>query len=111
MTFSLNLPTASLRRPSGGQKISTLARSGMAQDIKGALGRWRQLWQTACSKSADKSMKTEGMFRNGYLFWLVAQLILNNDEAVDVITRMEVNCEDAMTKLKVLLQNENEQEA
>ena len=47
-----------------------------------------------------------GFFKNGYDFWLVAQLLITKKESVDVIMRMEVKCEDKLEKLKVLLQDD-----
>jgi len=48
------------------------------------------------------------MYRHSFHFWLVLKLIVNKEDAGDVITRMEVNCEDALTKLKVLFQNDGD---
>lgn len=110
MTLSLNLPTTKFGRRLGGPRSSNPALGSMAEDLKGALERWRELWQAVRSQSSDKSLKAEGMYRNAFHFWLVIQFILAKEEAVDVITGMEVNCGDALTKLKVLFQNDHEQE-
>jgi len=82
--------------------------SPIFQDLKTALERWRQLWQAVRSQATDESLKSAGMYRNSFHFWMICQLILSKEEAIDVITGMEVNCDDALTKLKVLFQNENE---
>ncbi|OAL34557.1 hypothetical protein AYO20_06187 [Fonsecaea nubica] len=105
MTMSLNLPTTNFGRRINGAKTSNFAVSSMGQDIKGALDRWRQLWEVLCSQTSDKSLKAEGMYRNALHFWIVLQSIMAKEEAVDVITSMEVNCDDALTKLKVLFQD------
>ncbi|EXJ53618.1 uncharacterized protein A1O5_13185 [Cladophialophora psammophila CBS 110553] len=110
MTMSLNLPTTNFGRRINGPKPSSSAMGPMAQEIKGALERWRQLWEAIRSQTSDKSLKAEGMYRNAFHFWIVLQFIMAKEEAVDVITSMEVNCDDALTKLKVLFQNDNEQE-
>ncbi|OAP55201.1 hypothetical protein AYL99_10901 [Fonsecaea erecta] len=110
MTMSLNLPTTNFGRRINGGKSSSFAMGPMAQEIKGALERWRQLWEVIRSQTSDKSLKAEGMYRNALHFWVVLQFIMAKEEAVDVITSMEVNCDDALTKLKVLFQNDNEQE-
>ncbi|KIX93947.1 uncharacterized protein Z520_10284 [Fonsecaea multimorphosa CBS 102226] len=110
MTMSLNLPTTNFGRRINGAKSSNFATGPMAQEIKGALERWRQLWEILHSQTSDKSLKAEGMYRNALHFWVVLQFIMAKEEAVDVITSMEVNCDDALTKLKVLFQNDNEQE-
>lgn len=49
-----------------------------------------------------------GFYRNGYNFWLVARLLINQKESVDVVMQMEVKCEDKLQKLSVLLQDEND---
>ncbi|KAH0842656.1 hypothetical protein AYO21_08995 [Fonsecaea monophora] len=105
MTMSLNLPTTNFGRRINGAKTSNFAVSSMGQDIKGALDRWRRLWEVLCSQTSDKSLKAEGMYRNALHFWIVLQSIMAKEEAVDVITSMEVNCDDALTKLKVLFQD------
>ena len=82
----------------------------ITHQIKGALERWRQLWEIIRSQTQEKSLKAEGMYRNAFKFWVLLQFIVTKEEAVDVITGMEVNCDDALTKLKVLFQNDNDQE-
>jgi formylmethanofuran dehydrogenase subunit E-like metal-binding protein len=119
MILSLNLPTTALppgRRPNNGINPTTASKAGvsplaanpMFQDLKAALDRWRQWWQAVRSQATDESMKMAGMYRHSFHFWLVLKLIVNKEDAVDVITRMEVNCEDALTKLKVLFQNDGD---
>lgn len=103
MTLSFNLPTTTTAT-SG----SRLERAPFTDDIKQALGQWRKFWERACAQSADESPRLAGMFRNAYYFWLVARTIISKEESIDVITGMEVNCDDALTKLKVLFQNDNE---
>ena len=82
----------------------------LKHEIKGALERWRQLWEVIRSQTSDKSLKAEGMYRNAFKFWVLLQFIMAKEEAVDVITSMEVNCDDALTKFKVLFQNDNDHE-
>lgn len=82
----------------------------MHQEIKIALDRWRQLWQAVCSQASAESMETAGMYKHGFHFWLVAQSLVSKEEAVDVVTSMEVSCDDAFLKLKVLFQNDNDQD-
>lgn len=110
MTLSHNLPTTSQIRRGDGTIASLQGAGSIFQDLKGALERWRQLWQALRSQATDKSMKMAGMYRNAFHFWLVCQLMLSKEGAVEVITGMEVNCEDALTKLKVLFQNDVDQE-
>lgn len=101
MTLSFNLPTTSFA-PDGGR----LARGAMTGDTREALAQWRISWERACAQTAGQPPKLAGMFRNAFYFWLVARSIINKEEAIDVITNMEVNCDDALTKLKVLFQND-----
>jgi hypothetical protein len=61
------------------------------------------------SQTQDKALKAEGMYRNAFKFWVLLQFILAKEEAVDVLTSMEVNCDDALAKLKVLFQTDNDQ--
>ncbi len=109
MILSLNLPTTALpprRRMTTSSK--PLANSPIFPDLKAALDRWRQWWQAVRSQATDESLRMAGMYRHSFHFWLVIKLILTRDEAVDVVTRMDVGCEDALTKLKVLFQNEGD---
>jgi len=103
MTISHDLPSTVSSRPAMASKSSPIF-----QDLKTALERWRQLWQAVRSQATHESLKSAGMYRNSFHFWMICQLILSKEEAIDVITGMEVNCDDALTKLKVLFQNENE---
>src|SRR3978361_2365344 len=107
MTMSLNLPTTNF---GPGSKSSSLSMGQITHQIKGALERWRQLWEIIRSQTQEKSLKAEGMYRNAFKFWILLQFIVTKEEAVDVITSMEVNCDDALTKLKVLFQSDNDHE-
>ena len=104
MTMSLNLPTTT----SGPGSKSSLASSQLTHQFKGALERWRQLWEITRSQTPEKSLKARGLYRNAFKFWGLLQFVLTKEQAVDVITSMEVNCDDALAKLKVLFQNEND---
>ncbi|KAK5045362.1 hypothetical protein LTR84_009225 [Exophiala bonariae] len=101
MTLSFNLPTTSFA-PDGGR----LARGAMTADTREALAQWRISWDRACAQTTGQPPRLAGMFRNAFYFWLVARSIINKEESIDVITNMEVNCDDALTKLKVLFQND-----
>jgi hypothetical protein len=46
-----------------------------------------------------------GFYRNGYNYWLVTQLLINNKGSVDVMMGMEVGCEDTLKQLKALLRD------
>lgn len=49
-----------------------------------------------------------GFYKNGYSLWLVSQLLITNEDAVDVLMEMEVNCEDKLKKLRILLPDEQD---
>ncbi|OXV07421.1 hypothetical protein Egran_04814 [Elaphomyces granulatus] len=74
--------------------------------IRTSLTRWRALWMHLRTQVPSHEWASMGFFKNGYDFWLVAQLLITKKESVDVIMRMEVKCEDKLEKLKVLLQDD-----
>jgi hypothetical protein len=73
--------------------------------IKGALSRWRVLWTAIRASIPSSAWASLGFFRNGYNYWLVTQLLINNKGSVDVMMGMEVNCEDTLKQLKGLLKD------
>ncbi|KAH6715829.1 putative C2H2 finger domain protein [Leptodontidium sp. MPI-SDFR-AT-0119] len=73
--------------------------------IKAALSRWRSLWITIRASIPNKSWASLGFFRNGYNYWLVTQLIINNKGSAEVLMGMEVGCEDTLKQLKGLLKD------
>lgn len=76
--------------------------------IKTALSRWRDYWVALRNRVSHEEWASIGFFKNAYNFWLVSQLLITKKDAVDVIMQMEVNCEDKLEKLKILLQDEQE---
>lgn len=108
MTLSFSLPVASLKSTSGQTSSGKLRRGALTEEIREALGQWKFLWDQALVQAADQPHRLAGMFRNAFSFWLVAKSIINKEESIHVITTMEVNCDDALTKLKVLFQNDND---
>ncbi|KAJ4547882.1 hypothetical protein HRR80_008375 [Exophiala dermatitidis] len=101
-------PVAPHTKPSPSPTNNFFSSSPLRQDIQGALERWRQLWQAWCAGVSEETLRIAGMFRAAHNFWLVSQLLMTSAEAVDVITGMEIGCDDALTKLKTLLQNDTE---
>ncbi|KAF9887952.1 hypothetical protein FE257_009474 [Aspergillus nanangensis] len=87
-------------RPTGAPEDATLA------SIRTALSRWRDQWLTLRQTVSSNEWIAMGFYKNGYNFWLVAHLLITRKESVDVVMRMEVNCEDKLQKLCVLLQDE-----
>ncbi|CRG88903.1 Regulatory protein ADR1 [Talaromyces islandicus] len=76
--------------------------------IRTALARWRTVWINLREQIPAHEWASMGFFKNGYNFYLVAQLLTTQKQSVDVIMQMEVKCEDKLGKLKVLLQDEND---
>jgi hypothetical protein len=76
--------------------------------IRTALARWRTVWMNLREQIPAHEWASMGFFKNGYNFYLVAQLLTTQKQSVDVIMQMEVKCEDKLGKLKVLLQDEND---
>lgn len=70
-----------------------------------ALSRWRSLWFTIRANTPNYKWANLGFFRNGYNYWLVTQLLINNKGSADVLLGMEVGCDDAVEQLKGLLKN------
>ncbi|KAJ5595438.1 uncharacterized protein N7459_001646 [Penicillium hispanicum] len=87
---------------------STIPEDSILGSIRTALTRWRDHWVTLRSQVSPDEWASMGFYRTGYNFWLVSQLLITKKDAVDVIMRMEVNCEDKLEKLKVLLADEQD---
>jgi hypothetical protein len=77
--------------------------------IKNALSRWRDHWFALRNRVSSDEWASMGFYKNAYNFWLVSQLLITKKDAVDVIMQMEVHCEDKLEKLKVLLQDDQEE--
>jgi hypothetical protein len=73
--------------------------------IKTALSRWRVLWTAIRASIPSHAWASLGFFRNGYNYWLVTQLLINNKGSVDMMMGMEVNCDDTLKQLKGLLKD------
>jgi hypothetical protein len=99
----------SLPRTSDGSGVSTPTGAPCSTSdtnlalIRAALSRWRSLWTTIRSNIPSQAWASLGFFRNGYNYWLVTQLLINNKGSVDVMMGMEVGCEDTLKQLKGLL--------
>lgn len=76
--------------------------------IRTALTRWRTVWMNLREQVPAHEWASMGFYKNSYNFYLVAQLLITQKQSVDVIMQMEVKCEDKLSKLKVLLQDEND---
>ncbi|KAF5126351.1 hypothetical protein E5D57_011048 [Metarhizium anisopliae] len=68
-----------------------------------ALKRWRSSWLAVRANTRQDVWRASGMHRNAYNFWLVAHLLIEKNEALDLVKRIEVQCEDSLQSLKLLL--------
>jgi hypothetical protein len=73
--------------------------------VKIALSRWRALWIAIRASMPEAVWAGLGFFRNGYNYWLVTQLLVNNKASADVLVSMEVNCDDTLQQLQSLLKD------
>jgi len=87
---------------------SFIPEDSILASIRTALARWRAIWMVLRTEIPSHEWATMGFCKNGYNFWLVAQLLITKKDSVDVAMRMEVKCEDKLKMLKVLLQDEND---
>ncbi|KAL2387581.1 hypothetical protein RJ035_004140 [Blastomyces gilchristii] len=71
--------------------------------IKVALEHWRSLWISLRTELPSTEWERVGFFKGAYNYWLVAQLLISKNASVDILMRMEINCEDKLSQLKVLL--------
>lgn len=94
---------------SNGSK-SMIPEDSLLSSIRTALTRWRDHWTALRNQVSRDEWASMGFYKNGYNFWLVSQLLITKKDAVDVIMQMEVHCEDKLEKLKVLLQDEHQQD-
>jgi len=100
-SLSRSASVSGLSTPAGASSDSSLE-SNLSL-IKGALSRWRTLWTTIRGSYSSHSWAKLGFFRNGYNFWLVIQLLINNKGSADLMMGMEVVCDDTLKQLKGLL--------
>lgn len=100
--------TASVKSP----RSKKSGKTGVPDDsiltaIRTALARWRDHWVTLRHQVPTDEWASMGFYKNGYNFWLVSHLLITKKESVDVVMRLEVNCEDKLEKLKLLLMDDD----
>ena len=100
---SQSSPNQSGTSTPGGPSTSLSCTDSNLTLIKAALSRWRSLWTAIRSNMPNHAWAGLGFFRNGYNYWLVTQLLINNKGSVDLMMGMEVGCEDTLKQLKGLL--------
>lgn len=76
--------------------------------IRNALNNWRTLWVDLRARTPTDEWTAMGFTKDAYRFWQVANLLISKKRSIDVITQMEVKCDDKLEKLKVLLQDDND---
>jgi hypothetical protein len=95
-------------RKSNGAGISINPRDSVLDAIRKALSRWQDDWVTLHSKVSHDEWNSLGFYKNGYSFWLVSQLLITQNHAVDVVMQMSVKCDDKLEELSVLLLDEED---
>ena len=96
-------PNLSRTSTPGGPTTSSYSTDSNHALIKAALSRWRCLWTAIRSNIPSHAWASLGFFRNGYNYWLVTQLLINNKGSADLMMGMEVGCEDTLKQLKGLV--------
>ncbi|QSS63121.1 C2H2 finger domain-containing protein [Histoplasma capsulatum] len=71
--------------------------------IKVALEHWRSLWISLRTELHGDEWEGVGFFRGAYNFWLVSQLLISKSASVDILMKMDINCEDKLSQLKALI--------
>ncbi|ODH44949.1 hypothetical protein ACO22_00572 [Paracoccidioides brasiliensis] len=97
-----------LLMPLLGKRNSNQPECGTVTRIKLALEHWRSLWISLRAELPNCEWERVGFFKGAYNFWLVSQLLISKDAAVDILMRMDVNCEDKLSQLKALLPDDND---
>ncbi|KAJ5305842.1 hypothetical protein N7508_004857 [Penicillium antarcticum] len=103
-----------LKKPTQDSNFSSRDSSPIPEDsiltaIRAALSRWHEHWVLLTNRVSSEEWASMGFYKNGYNFWLVSQMLITKKDAVDVVMRMEVNCEDKLEKLKVLLRDDQDE--
>ncbi|PGH04186.1 hypothetical protein AJ79_07164 [Helicocarpus griseus UAMH5409] len=97
-----------LSMPLLGKRNTTEPESTTVTRIKIALEHWRSLWISLRTEIPQYEWEKVGFFKGAYNFWLVSQLLISKNAGVDILMRMEVNCDDKLSQLKVLLPDDND---
>jgi hypothetical protein len=76
--------------------------------IRTALSNWRVLWIRSCQELSEDKRAGAGMYKNGDSFWLVIQLLRQNQAVANAMGSLDVNCEDTLARLGTLLQESSQ---
>ncbi|KAF4463228.1 Peptidase S33 tripeptidyl aminopeptidase-lik [Fusarium albosuccineum] len=68
-----------------------------------ALKRWRSMWLKVRADTPQDVWRATGMYRNAYSFWLVGHLLTEKSEALDLVRKIKIKCEDLPKSLEQLL--------
>jgi hypothetical protein len=90
------------------QQAESIPEDRILVSVKNGLSRWRDYWFALRNRVSNDEWASMGFYKNSYNFWLVSQLLITKKDAVDVVMRMEVHCEDKLEKLKVLLDDQKD---
>ncbi|KAK2733683.1 hypothetical protein FQN55_003192 [Onygenales sp. PD_40] len=101
MHMNISMPLSASRGPNQTEN-ETVTR------IKLALEHWRSLWISLRTELPSHEWETVGFFKGAYNFWLVSQLLISKQTGVDILMKMDVNCDDKLSQLKVLLPDDND---
>jgi hypothetical protein len=100
--------TKPTRTSDGPHEAASIPNDAILVAIKTALSRWHDSWFALRNQVSNDEWASMGFYKNGYNIWLVSQLLITKKDAVDVVMRMEVHCEDKLEKLKVLLDDQED---
>ncbi|OJD18456.1 hypothetical protein AJ78_01512 [Emergomyces pasteurianus Ep9510] len=97
-----------LSMPLFGNPKANQPECAMVNGIKIALEHWRSLWISLRTEIPNEEWEKVGFFKGAYNYWLVSQLLISKNAGVDILMKMEVNCEDKLRQLKVLLPDDHD---
>ncbi|QSS50895.1 C2H2 finger domain-containing protein [Histoplasma capsulatum var. duboisii H88] len=92
-----------LSMPRFGNGIANQQELTTVSGIKVALEHWRSLWISLRTELHGDEWEGVGFFRGAYNFWLVSQLLISKSASVDILMKMDINCEDKLSQLKALI--------
>lgn len=90
--------------PPGGERF---ARPDV-EEIKSALDRWLQLWQSVCPKYFGSGYENRRDVSTWVPILVASSTYRGSEHAGEVFSGMDINCGDALTKLKTLVQDDSD---
>ncbi|PGH07476.1 hypothetical protein GX51_01777 [Blastomyces parvus] len=92
-----------LEMPQYGNRNTNHPDCAIVSGIRVALEHWRSLWISLRAELPSSEWERVGFFKGAYNFWLVSQLLISKTASVDILMRMDINCDDKLSQLRVLL--------